>query len=94
MHAQNVYNHPVDDLYLAISLGMEIFGLGELVSSIDQRLAQNVLRNLLSWYDMIDYGITKCTHTRSNKSLVVAFAVILFLWATIMAIFDNILTTM
>ena len=30
LHAQNVYNHPVDDLYLAISLGMERCGLGEL----------------------------------------------------------------
>ena len=30
VHAQNVYNHPVDDLYLAISLGMERCGLGEL----------------------------------------------------------------
>ena len=30
VHAQNVYDHPVDDLYLAISLQMESCGLGEL----------------------------------------------------------------
>ena len=30
LHAQNVYDHHVDDLYLAISLGMERFGLSEL----------------------------------------------------------------
>ena len=30
VHAQNVYNHPIDDLYLAISLGMVSSGLGEL----------------------------------------------------------------
>ena len=30
VHMQNVYNHIVDDLFLAISLGMESCGLGEL----------------------------------------------------------------
>ena len=30
VHVQNVYNHPVDNLYLAISLGMESYGLGDL----------------------------------------------------------------
>jgi hypothetical protein len=30
VHAQNVYNHSVDDLCLAISLRMESCGLGEL----------------------------------------------------------------
>ena len=30
VHTQNVYNHPIDDLCLAISLGMESCGLGEL----------------------------------------------------------------
>ena len=29
VHAQNVYNHPDDDLCLAISLGMESCGLSE-----------------------------------------------------------------
>ena len=50
--------------------------LVSLVSNIDQRLDQNVLRNLLSRSEMIDYGIPKCTHTRSKKSLAVASAVI------------------
>ena len=48
VHAQNVYDHPIDDLCLAISLGMESYELVSLVSNIDQRLDQNVLRNLLS----------------------------------------------
>ena len=30
LHAQNVYDHPVDDLCLAISLGVESCGLSEL----------------------------------------------------------------
>ena len=30
IHAQNGYDHPVDNLCLAISLAMEICGLGEL----------------------------------------------------------------
>ena len=64
------------------------------VSNIDQRLDQNVLRNLLSQSDMIDCGIPKCTHTRSKKSLAVASAVIFFLQTAIMAIFENLLTTM
>ena len=68
--------------------------LVSLVSSVNQRLDQNVLRNLLSRSDMIDCGIPKCTHTRSKKSLAVAFAVIFFLQAAIMAIFENLSTTM
>ena len=50
-----------------------------LVSSIDHRLDQNVLRNLLSRSDIIDCGIPKCTHTHSKKSLPVASVVIFFL---------------
>ena len=64
-----------------------------LVSSIDQRLDQNVLRNRLSRSEMIDCGIPKCTHTRSKKSLAVVSAVIFFLQAIIMAIFENRSTT-
>ena len=64
-----------------------------LVSSIDHRLDQNVLRNLLSQSEIIDYGTPKCTHTRSNKSLVVDYAVIFFLHASIMASFKNLSTT-
>jgi hypothetical protein len=67
--------------------------LVSLVSNIDQRLDQNVLRNLLSRSDMIDYGIPKCTHTRSKKSLVVDSAVIFFLQAIMMDIFENRSTT-
>ena len=68
--------------------------LVSLVSNIDWSLGQNVLRILLSQSDMIDYGIPNCTHTRSNKSLVVASAVIFFLQAAIMAMFENLSTTM
>ena len=64
-----------------------------LVSSIDHKLDQNVLRNLLSQSEIIDCGIPKCTHTRSKKSLAVASAVIFFLQAAIMAIFENLSTT-
>ena len=65
-----------------------------LVSRIDHRLDQNVLRNLLSQYDIIDYGIPKCTHTHSKKSLAVDSFVILFLQATITPIFENLSMTM
>ena len=67
--------------------------LVSLVSNIDQRLDQNVLRNLLSRSDMIDCGIPKCTHTHSKKRLAVASTVIFFVHATIMAIFENLSTT-
>ena len=65
-----------------------------LVSSIDHRLDQNVLRNLLSQSEIIDCGIPKCTHTRSKNILAVDSAVIFFLQAAIMAILENLLTTM
>ena len=68
-------------------------GFVSLVSSIDHRLDQNVIRNMLSQYDIIDCGIPKCTHTCSKKSLAVASAVIFFLQAAIMAIFENLSTT-
>ena len=64
------------------------------VSNIDQRLDQNVLRNLLSRSDMIDCGIPKCTHTHSKKILGVASTMIFFLQFNIMAIFENLSTTM
>ena len=67
--------------------------LVSLVSNIDQRLDQNVLRNLLSQSDMIEFGIPTCTHTCSKKILVVASAMIFFLQAAIMAIFENLSTT-
>ena len=68
--------------------------LVSLVSKIDQTLDQNVLKNLLLRSDMIDYGTPKCTHTCSKKILVVASAMIFFLQAAIMAIFENLSTTM
>jgi hypothetical protein len=67
--------------------------LVSLVSNINQRLDKNVLTNLFSQSEMIDYGIPKCTHSRSKKSLVVASAVIFFLQAIIMDIFENLSTT-
>jgi hypothetical protein len=63
--------------------------LVSLVSNIDQRVDQNVLRNLLSQFEMIDSGIPKCTHTCSKKSLAVDSAMIFFLQAIIMDIFEN-----
>jgi hypothetical protein len=73
--------------------GWKAVDLVSLVSNIDQRLDQNVLRNLLSRSEMIDCGIPKCTHTRSKKSLAVASDVIFFLQAIIMDIFENRSTT-
>ena len=69
--------------------GWKVVDLVSLVSNIDQRLDQNVLRNLLSRSDMIDCGIPKGTRTHSKKILVVASIVIFFLQAVIMAIFKN-----
>ena len=48
VHAQDVHNHLIDDLYLDIDLGWKAVDLVSLVSKRDQRLNQNVLRNLLS----------------------------------------------
>ena len=67
--------------------------LVSLVASIDQRLDQNVLRNLLSRSEMIDYGIQKCTHTHSKKSFTVSSTVILFLQADNIAILENLSMT-
>ena len=74
--------------------GWKAVDLVSLVSNIDQRLDQNVLRDLLSRYKIMDCGIQKCTHTRSKKILAVASAVIFFLQAAIMAIFENLSMTM
>jgi hypothetical protein len=63
--------------------------LVSLVSSSDQRLDQNVLRNQLSQSETLVCGIPKLTHTRSKKSLAVAFAVMLFLQATKIAILEK-----
>jgi hypothetical protein len=67
--------------------------LVSLVSNSDQRLDQNVLRNLLSRYEVMVCGIPKWTHTRSRKILVVSVIVMLFLQVVIMVIFENRSTT-
>jgi hypothetical protein len=63
--------------------------LVRLVSNSDQRLDQNVLRNLLSQSKMMVCGIQKWTHTRSKKSLAVSVTMILFMQAMIMVIFET-----
>ena len=46
IHAKDMYKHSIYDLGLAISLwGWKVVVLVSLVSSSDQRLDQNVLRN-------------------------------------------------
>jgi hypothetical protein len=88
-----VHNHPIDDLCLVVCLGEERSGFSEIGSNSDQRLDQNVLRNLLSQSEMMVYGIPKWTHTHSNKILEVSADVIFFLQAVRMAIFENQSTT-
>jgi hypothetical protein len=51
IHAQDVHNHLIDDLCLDIDLGWKAVDLVSLVSKRDQRLNQNVLRNLWSRYE-------------------------------------------
>jgi hypothetical protein len=67
--------------------------LMSLVSNSDQRLDQNVLRNLLSQSKMMVCGIPKWTHTHSNKILAVSVTVMFFLQAVRMDIFKNPSTT-
>jgi hypothetical protein len=64
-----------------------------LVSNKDQRIDQNVLRNLLSRSKMMVCGIPKCTQTHSKKRLEVSVIVTVFLHAMRMAIFENRSTT-
>jgi hypothetical protein len=49
LHAQDMHNHPIDELYLDIGLRVESSGFVSFVSNRDQRIDKNVLRNLLSW---------------------------------------------
>jgi hypothetical protein len=67
--------------------------LVSLVSSSDQRLDQNVMRNRLSRSETMVCGIPKCTQTHSKKSLAVASAVMFFLQATRIAILEKRSTT-
>jgi hypothetical protein len=69
--------------------GWKVVDLVSLVSNSDQRLDQNVLRNWLSRYEMMDFVIQKCTHNHSKKSLVVSSDVILFLQVTRIAILEK-----
>jgi hypothetical protein len=64
-----------------------------LVSSSDQRLDQNVLRNQLSQSETMVCGIPKCTQTRSKKRLAMASVVMLFLQAIRIAILEKRSTT-
>jgi hypothetical protein len=80
IHVQYVDNNMIDDLFLAIGLGVESsMDLVRLVSNSDQRRDQNVLRNLLSQSEMMFCGIPKWTHTCSKKILAVSVVVMLFL---------------
>jgi hypothetical protein len=63
--------------------------LVSLVSSSDQRLDQNVIRNRLSLSETMVYGFPKCTQTHSKKSLAVASAVMFFLQATRIVILEK-----
>jgi hypothetical protein len=69
--------------------GWKAVDLVSLVSNSDQKLGHNVLRNIFSRYDMMVYGITKCTQTHLNKNLSVASNVIFFLQDVRMAILEN-----
>jgi hypothetical protein len=55
--------------------------LVSLVSNSDHRLDHNVLRNLLSWSEIMVYGMPKWTHTCSKKSLEVSVSLMFFLQA-------------
>jgi hypothetical protein len=73
--------------------GWKEVDLVSLVSSSDQRLDQNVLRNRLSRSETMVCWIPKCTQTRSKKILEVAFVVMFFLQAVIIAILEKRSTT-
>jgi hypothetical protein len=89
LHVQDIHDHLVDDLDLAICLGVEGSGFGELSVQQYQRLDKNVLRNQMSRSETMVCGIPKCTHTRSKKSLPVASIVMLFLQAIRIAILEK-----
>jgi hypothetical protein len=63
--------------------------LVSLVSSNDQRLDQNVLRNRLSGSEIMVCGIQKCTHTHSKNILVVDSIVMFFLQVARIAILEK-----
>jgi hypothetical protein len=67
--------------------------LVSLMSSSDQRLDQNVLRNQMSRSKTMVCRIPKCIHTHSKKSLAVASAMMLFLQAAMITILEKRSTT-
>jgi hypothetical protein len=70
-------------------LGWKAVDLVSFVSNSDQRLDQNVLRNILSQSVKMVCEIPRCTQTRSNKILAMDYAMILFLQATRIAILEK-----
>ena len=69
--------------------GWKVVDLVSLVSNNDERLVQNVMKNMLSQSEMMVCGIPKWTHTCLEKSLVVSVTVIFFLQVVRMVIFEN-----
>jgi hypothetical protein len=89
VHAQDVHNHPIYDLCLAIRLGVESSGFCELgVQQRPETRPKGAEEPVVSvrhdglWYPKVD-------HTRSKKILAVSAAVTFFLHAVRMAIFKN-----
>jgi hypothetical protein len=93
VHAQYVHVIQLMTLVWSSFWGWKAVDMVSLVSSSDQRLDQNLLRNQRSQFEIIVYGIPKCTHTRLKKSLVVTSALMLFLQAAIITIFEKRSTT-
>jgi hypothetical protein len=69
--------------------GWKVMDLVSWVSSSDQRLHQNVLRNRLSQYETMVYRTPKCTQTCSKKILAMASIVMLFLQVAIIVILEK-----
>jgi hypothetical protein len=59
VHAQDVHNHPIDNLGLAIGLGVERSGFCEFGVQQRPETRPKVLRNLLSRLEMMVCGIPK-----------------------------------
>jgi hypothetical protein len=67
--------------------------LVSLVSSSDQRVLQNVIRNRFSLSETMVCGSPKCTQTRSKNILAMAYAMMLFLQAARITILEKRSTT-
>jgi len=68
--------------------GWKVVNLVSFVSIIDHRMDQKVLRNLLSWSEIIFRGIPKWTQTSVKNILVVASVMMLFLHGAKISILD------